>query len=169
MNKAAIVILSLLTYGNVVNAQESFLKLDSIVVLSDTLYRSVSYSYFTSNDTVSINLAKDQIVKVRSASLQLFSLGQMEFDYSKSISNFGILCNNNIILDASAVIDKTIHGNGSGFPINLNYFQSKYLAINSQPDIFFTNDLVFQITCSGTTSASSTETYRIELIYYSYE
>lgn len=156
------------------SAQESFLRLDSVVVLSDTLQMIVSGSYnnqsFIIEDTVSKLVANNQLVKVRNASLQFFRTnGQIEALTYYDISNFGILCNNNIILDASAAVSGNIHGNGQGYPIVLSKFKSRYRCFTADPNLFFNKNLEFSLTCSGSKNVTDIVSYRIELVYFSYE
>lgn len=152
-------------------SQEEFLQLDSVVIVSDTLQMTINSTYnsFSIDQQLTKSLSTGQLVKVRNASLQFFnSPGQIDFT-SNNIYNFGILCNGNIILDASSAVEGDIHGNGYGKPIDVRYFLSKYRAFNSKPDLFFSENLIFKMTCSGSRNITNTITYRLELVYYSYE
>ena len=171
MNKFFYIVVSCFAFlSSPVIAQEAFLRLDSVVILTDTLQMSTSYNNFSINQIINKSVAPGQIVKIRSAGLQLFkNSGSFEPSYGEQISNFGILCNGNIVLDVAAAVNGIVHGNGSGFPINFNYFESRYRRVVAKPDDLFNEDLMFVITCSGNTYAANTVTYRLELIYYSYE
>ena len=170
MNKLRLLtLLFIVLVSKSIKAQESFLRLDSVVIVSDTLQMTTnSNNYFSIDQQLTKSLTTGQLVKVRNASLQFFkSSGQVDF-YNNYIYNFGILCNGNIILDASSAVEGDIHG-GYGYPIDLRYFQSKYRAFNSKPDLFFSENLKFKMTCYGSTNITNTITYRLELVYYSYE
>ena len=172
MNKfrSLIVFYFVILAGQVI-AQEAYLRLDSVVIVSDTLQMTtVASTTFSIDQQLTKNLSTGQLVKVRNASLQFFkSSGQIDAFTYYTISNFGILCNGNIILDASSAVEGDIHGNGKGYPIDLRYFKSRYRAFNSRPDLFFSDNLVFTMSCDGSTYITNTITYRLELVYYSYE
>lgn len=173
MNKFFYIVVSCFAFlSSPVIAQEAFLRLDSVVILSDTLQMTTNSSnYFSINQQLTKTLSGGQLVKVRNASLQFFkSSGQIPAtEYGYHIYNFGILCNGNIILDASSAVEGDIHGNGKGYPIDLRYFTSSYRAFNSTLDLFFSDNLVFTMSCGGSTYVTNTITYRLELVYYSYE
>jgi len=157
-----------------VEAQEQFLRLDSLVIIQSDLSMSKMPSRsweYEGHDTIQINAQSDQLVKVRYCALTLTSTSSnwaadAEIGVNgKSIHDLRIRTDGFNMLDA---ISYSIRNPTAIYPAQ--DFSSRSCTIDRFPDTFIRNgEPIYVDFIQEFYSGSNTVNYRIELLYFSYE
>lgn len=150
-------------------AQESFLQLDSIVVIEEELNFSTNSSYYNiGRDTIDIMVGSNQYVKLRKTSFSMSSTAAVYFA-SENI-DMSIGTTTNLYLDlASSMLKWTSAGLSSASNFRSDYLDPKSIKIESFPDEFLTETQEVFIKYDNRTNTSHNLYFRIELVYFSYE
>ena len=164
-------IIATLMITSFAGAQEAFLQLDSIVIkqgdLSITPVPSRSWDY-EGHDTVVIGKSNDQIILIRYCGITMGSpnpnFGQTVsvnnnnklYDLRISTQKFNLLSAYDWLAQSATYADQTSA-----------YYRSKQRLFESRPDIFLDKDENLYI--DYVQEYQSTISWRVELVYYSYE
>ena len=154
-----------------IKAQESFLRLDSIVVIEDSLVVSSSGN---GSHTIAVSLGSNQLVQSRNASISVKTSGGFIKNDDNVIYDMSISAGN---IDLMDIVNWARNGNLEYYGYqNAWYFSGSFniqsrslLTFNEKSDYLFTEDFNLNIDYRWNESAISAVFYRIELIYYSYE
>ena len=165
----SIAILLFALFSPPIIAQESFLQLDSIVVLEEELNFSTNSSYYNvGRDTIDIIVGSNQYVKLRKVSFSMQSAASVYFASENIDMSIGTVTN--LYLDlASSMLKWTSVGLSSSSNFRSDYLDPKSIKIESFPDEFLTKTQEVFINYNNRTSDSHNLYYRIELVYFSYE
>ena len=150
-------------------AQESFLQLDSIVIIEDELnFSTNSSSYNIGRDTIDIIVGSNQYVKLRKVSFSMRSTAALYFATENIDMSIGTTTN--LYLDlASSMLKWTSVGLSSASNFRSDYLDPKSIKLETFPDEFLTETQEVFVKYNNRISSSHNLYYRIELVYYSYE
>lgn len=169
MNKSLVFTLWITFFlGKNLIAQESFLKLDSIVVKEGELdlLTQTGYPYYSSGeDTVMINVASGQYVKVRKTSLTIRSSSAVSITSELQDLWLGTSSNNYVDLITSALRWESPYPS-SGYAFRTDVISSKTFKIESFPDEFILNSTPVFIVYRNRNVVWNVY-YRMELLYFS--
>lgn len=169
MNKSLVFTLWITFFlGKNLIAQESFLKLDSIVVKEGELdlLTQTGYPYYSSGeDTVMINVASGQYVKVRKTSLTIRSSSAVSITSELQDLWLGTSSNNYVDLITSALLWESPYPT-SGHAFRTDVISSKTFKIESFPDEFILNSTPVFIVYRNRNVVWNVY-YRMELLYFS--
>lgn len=158
-----------------VEAQEQFLRLDSLVIIQSDLPLSKipSSSWeFEGHDTIPINAQSDQLVKVRYCALTTTSTST-NWAASAGITNNNAIYDLRISTEGFNLLDGIRYAynrpQGRLYDNNAN-MSSRSTTIDRFPDIFIRNgESLFVDFIQEFYGGARTVDYRIELLYFSYE
>ena len=153
-------------------AQESFLKLDSIMVIEKELITTISGYYNNEEigrDTLTINVGQDQYVKVRKVSFTIVA-PNLDVSFNSSLDEFSIGTPKNNWFNALTYSLEKVQGGyqNSGHSLKVDEISLKTLKLESYPNEFLVKNETCFINYQDRTAGYQLF-YRIELIYYSHD
>ena len=158
-----------------VEAQEQFLRLDSLVIIQSDLPMSKMPSRsweYEGHDTIPINAQSDQLVKVRYCALTTTSTST-NWSASAGINNNNVIYDLRISLEGFNLLDGIRYAYNrpqARLYDNNAFMYSRSTTIDRFPDIFIRNgESLFVDFIQEFYGGARTVDYRIELLYFSYE
>ena len=155
-----------------IKAQESFLRLDSIVIIESELLTTTygQYNnYKRGRDTLAISVDLNQYVKVRKVSFTIVDPGY-DVSFNSSLQELSIGTETNSWLNGLTWGVEKVEGGyqSSGHSIIVDGLSLKTLKIESRPDEFLLENEICFVNYYDWDNGYKIY-YRIELVYYSHE
>ena len=165
-------IIATLMITSFAGAQEAFLQLDSIVIkqgdLSITKVPSRNFDY-EGHDTVVISKSNDQIILIRYCGITMGN-PMANFGPTVSVGNYNKLYDLRISTQKFNLLSAYDWLVQSATNADQSYYRSKQRLFESRPDIFLDKDENLYIDyIRERYNHQYTISWRVELVYYSYE
>ena len=165
-------IIATLMITSFAGAQEAFLQLDSIVIkqgdLSITKVPSRNFDY-EGHDTVVISKSNDQIILIRYCGITMGN-PMANFGPTVSVGNYNKLYDLRISTQKFNLLSAYDWLVQSATNADQSYYRSKQRLFESRPDIFLDKDENLYIDyIRERDNYQYTISWRVELVYYSYE
>jgi hypothetical protein len=165
----SVAILFFALFSPTIFAQESFLQLDSIVVIEDELnFSTFSGAYNIGRDTIDIIVGSNQYVKLRKVSFSMRSTAPVFF--AGEYIDMSIGTTTNLYLDlASSMLKWTSVSLSSASNFRSDYLDPKSIKLETFPDEFLTETQEVFVKYDNRSQPNVDVYYRLELVYFSYE